>query len=692
MLQQLSIYLLKVLCISGLLFLYYHIALRNKRFHFYNRFYLLMAIVISAVLPALQLQWFTLSSDSPQTIHLLKIIYGNGENDITVTGNKALSIEQILLYVLALISICSLVVLAVRIIKIHRLKKQYPVQKLLEFDFVNTDISVAPFSFFKNIFWRNDIDLNDETGRQILQHEIAHIKQKHSWDKLFMQSIMCFYWMNPFYYLMKKELYLIHEFIADEKAIEHSDADAFAKMLLTAQFGKFNFLPAQPIFYSSIKRRLIMLTTSKKPQLSYLRRMLVLPLIASLVCLFAFTIKTKNSNVKNAVTTVAKPFVLVVDAGHGGKDNGAFGNGLNEKDITLKIAEKIKDLSSQYEVNVVLTRSSDEYMSPQEKSNFANTKNANAFVSIHINSQEEKQSSKSGFEVVLSARNEKLLPENQVLGSAILQSLNKDFKAEQVLQQKKAGIWVLENSTIPSALIECGYLTNAGDANLLKDDAKIELMAKNILQGVAMYANNSFDKSKLYQLDNAMVKDTNAPRIILDKPQAELKNQPLYIVDKKLITEDEFKKIDPATIESVSVWKDKDAIDKYGQKGKNGVIDITLKKAGNSNPPVIVRDTNFVEASFPGGNDGWRQYLAKNLDASIPAKRNAPKGIYTVTVSFKIDESGKVSEVKAVKDPGFGTAEEAVRIIAQGPNWVPAKTGNTPTVAMEKQNISFSIN
>jgi hypothetical protein len=89
-------------------------------------------------------------------------------------------------------------------------------------------------------------------------------------------------------------LFLIHEFIADEKAVKHSDADAFAKMLLTAQFGKFTFLPAQSIFYSSIKRRLVMLTSSKKSQFSYVRRLMALPLIAALVCLFAFTIQTKD--------------------------------------------------------------------------------------------------------------------------------------------------------------------------------------------------------------------------------------------------------------------------------------------------------------------------------------------------------------------------------------------------------------
>ncbi len=311
MLQLLSVYLLKVVCISGLLFLYYHFALRNKRFHYYNRFYLLMSVVISIIMPLLKLQWFTLFSNSAQTIHLYKIIYGGGENEVVFNGNTAIAWEQISLYILAAISIVLLSVLCIRIIKLRRLKNKYPVQQFTEFDFINTDIPAAPFSFLKDIFWRNDINLEDETGKQILQHEITHIRQKHSWDKLFMQFIMSFYWMNPFFHLIKKELYLIHEFIADEEAVKHADADAFAKMLLTARFGKFNFLPAQSIFYSSIKRRLTMLTTSKKPHFSYVRRLMILPVVAALICLFCILLfKTRNATHTIPTAITAKPFVF----------------------------------------------------------------------------------------------------------------------------------------------------------------------------------------------------------------------------------------------------------------------------------------------------------------------------------------------------------------------------------------------
>lgn len=630
MLQQISIYLLKVICISGLLFLYYHTALRNKQFHYYNRFYLLLTFVVSITLPLVRLEWFTFFSGSPQAIHLYEIIYGKGEEDAVVTGHLVFNTEQILLFFLALLSFCLLISLGARIIRIYRLKKKYPKQELLEFDFINTDIAAAPFSFLKNIFWRSDISLEEETGKQILQHEITHIQQKHSWDKLYVQAILCFYWLNPFFHLIKKELFLIHEFIADEKAVKHSDADAFAKMLLTAQFGKFTFLPAQSIFYSSIKRRLVMLTSSKKPQFSYVRRLMALPLIAGLVCLFAFTIQTKDPDHSLPKVTSTKPFVLVVDAGHGGKDYGALGNGLYEKDATLKISQKIKTLSSQYGIEVILTRNSDVTISPRERSTFANAQNGDAFISIHVSTGNPDLS--SGFEIYLTHKNEKFATNNQVLGSAILQNLNGDFKIQQTLQQQSKGVWVVDNSNIPAALIECGYLTNVNDANNLKDDAKIELMARNIVKGVAMYANN---KNSIIPQN---IIDNNNDTIPSGQSKATSSKAPLYVFNGKIISEAEMKKINPDDIKSVNVLKDKMAIDKYGDKGKNGVVEINSKTDNtNLNQPMYVINEKVVKKSE-----------ADTLAPDTIAEMNVLKG---KQATDKYGEKGKngVVEIKTKK-------------------------------------------
>src|SRR6266496_1229562 len=295
MLQPIAVYLLKLIICSALMVTYYWATLRNKRFHYYNRFYLLLSVIISIMIPLLNLQLVTLKSDNEQAVNVLNIIYAaNGEAEVIGNGKSMFDWHQWLAVFLLLISFCMLLFVIYRISKIYRLKKHYPVNKMEEFDFINTDLQQAPFSFLKNIFWRSDISLEEATGQQILQHELTHIKQKHSWDKLFMQIVLSVFWINPFYWLIKTELYFIHEFIADEKAVENKDASAFVK--------------------------------------------------------------------------ADAPFRLVVDAGHGGKDDGVIGNnGVKEKDFSLMIAKKIKELSAKYGIDVVLTRDNDAFMSPPEK-------------------------------------------------------------------------------------------------------------------------------------------------------------------------------------------------------------------------------------------------------------------------------------------------------------------------------------
>ena len=408
-----------------------------------------------------------------------------------------------------------------------------------------------------------------------------------------MQTILCIYWINPFFWWLKNELYLIHEFIADEKSVENNNAAAFAEMLLTAKYGKFEFLPAQPFFYSSIKRRLIMLTTSKKSNFSYLRRIMILPLLAGVLCLFAFNLKENSAATNRKVITSKTNFKLVVDAGHGGQDYGATGNGIYEKDIALKIAQKIKSLAPQYGIDVILTRDADVYMSPPQKSDFANAQNANAFISIHVNAADKDNMSNSGMDVILSRKNTKILDNSRILGSGIIQSLQTDFNVTPALQQKQVGIWIIDNSNIPSALIECGYITNANDVKMLRQEDKIELIAKNVLHGVALYANNGIDKSRLYNIENKD-SDTSLP----SKLNSMLKKQQtsLYILEGKVISKTDFDKmsLEPGEIISIDVLKDACATDKYGEKVKNGVIEITSDSDKNSLPVISQTEQTII--------------------------------------------------------------------------------------------------
>jgi len=96
-------------------------------------------------------------------------------------------------------------------------------------------------------------------------------------------------------------------------------------------------------------------------------------------------------------------------------------------------------------------------------------------------------------------------------------------------------------------------------------------------------------------------------------------------------------------------------------------------------------------ADFPGGIQGWQKYLARSLDAALPVYRGAPAGKYTVYVTFWVDKDGNVSDVKAENDPGYGTKEEAIRVIKRGPKWLPAIQYNKPVKYRHKQGITFQV-
>lgn len=105
---------------------------------------------------------------------------------------------------------------------------------------------------------------------------------------------------------------------------------------------------------------------------------------------------------------------------------------------------------------------------------------------------------------------------------------------------------------------------------------------------------------------------------------------------------------------------------------------------------------NFVvekEAEFPGGMEGWRKYLERNLNANVAAEDKAPIGYYPVKVQFLIDQEGKVSMVKAISVPSLcpSCGSEAERIIRKGPKWNAAIQNGKPVIYHAVQFITFSV-
>lgn len=96
-------------------------------------------------------------------------------------------------------------------------------------------------------------------------------------------------------------------------------------------------------------------------------------------------------------------------------------------------------------------------------------------------------------------------------------------------------------------------------------------------------------------------------------------------------------------------------------------------------------------AQFLGGSSAWKRYVEKNLNIQKIKDTGAPDSTYVVKIQFLVDKEGNISEIKALNNPGFGIAEEAVRVIKNSAPWKPAVQNGKPVVYRVVQGITFQI-
>ena len=110
---------------------------------------------------------------------------------------------------------------------------------------------------------------------------------------------------------------------------------------------------------------------------------------------------------------------------------------------------------------------------------------------------------------------------------------------------------------------------------------------------------------------------------------------------------------------------------------------------------VVKTDSVFsrqlVEAEFLSGEDGWRNFLQKTLNANVPVLSNAPEGKYTIIMRFIVNPDGTLGEIKAEDDPGYGMVEEGRRVLKNSPKWLPAIKYGIYQRAYRRQPITFLV-
>ena len=570
---SLFIYILKAILVSGILLGYYWIGLRNTKFHYYNRFYLVGTVLLSLVIPLLDLQWFKFST--PESVSVQQAVQFIYQSEGIVTAEQGLTWHQFLGLSIAIISAVLLILFVLGIMKVYLIKSKGKVTVMERFDFIETALDNAPFSFFRNLFWRKGLPIEDETGQRMLKHELTHIEQLHSYDKLFIGFTTFLFWMNPFFWVIRKELEVVHEFIADEEAVAGDDAAVLAEMLLKTHYHSNSLSVGQSFFYSSIKRRIIMLTSSKKVSYSYARRLLILPVAIGVLVLSSFTIKDSLSDVQNSQMDQAAIGTSKLDTipakyrdAKTGKIRGSFrvdidGDMASFKDVKSKkelFKVPLSELSGP--ANKAISVEGFPLDMPKKMMFISGDSLAKSeFVIITDGSSmpgtppmppmPPLEPGKAGTTRIIINGKEISPTELDKLDPTIIKTI--DIKGDEKGAQK---VIMLKIDTAKS---------NLSTMTIRTSDDKVAEKIEND-PNTLTFTTTDKDGKKTYTFVRKTTENSEMPKDVL------------FIIDGKEMPSNSMKDIDPTSIKSINVLRGETAVKLYGEKGKSGVIEIITKK------------------------------------------------------------------------------------------------------------------
>ena len=254
----------------------------------------------------------------------------------------------------------------------------------------------------------------------------------------------------------------------------------------------------------------------------------------------------------SAAENPTKPFVIVLDAGHGGHDHGNKGNGYKESEISLNIVLQVgAELEKLPNVRVIYTRKTDVFIELRERAAIANRADADLFVSVHCNAHHSDaegaetfvlglHKSQANFEVAKKENEVIYLEENyqekyggfdpnapeSLIGMVLMQEeyLDQSILLASLVQNnvinnlkrkdrsvKQAGFWVLHNTYMPSVLIETGFLTNKSEGAYLNSAKGQAEMSREIGNAIKAYISSlsiSTEKIRDPQIEQIQVEKT----------------------------------------------------------------------------------------------------------------------------------------------------------------------------------------
>lgn len=263
------LYLFKSSLLLALGLLVYKIVLEHTKVHVFKRFYLLGILVISITLPLFSfIDLSQKASDSDLQIMLLPEVIINQQ--ITPAWQNYYTNNISLLWSIYLLgAFLSLVYFIYNLLAYKKLNKSATIVYKNAYRFAFTPLTQQVFSFYKTIYCPMSLSL--ENDKEIVFHEMIHIKQRHSLDILMQQSLQVLFWFNPLIYLYKAPMMLNHEFLADTPfTLENNTKKKYLEILLENTIVNNNLALSSPFNFNQTKKRFIMITRPNNKKHNFL--------------------------------------------------------------------------------------------------------------------------------------------------------------------------------------------------------------------------------------------------------------------------------------------------------------------------------------------------------------------------------------------------------------------------------------
>ncbi|MEP5339614.1 MAG: M56 family metallopeptidase [Algibacter sp.] len=576
-------YLIKVSAILTIFYLSYKLFLQRDTFFEQNRWFLLLGLITSFLLPLFVIPIYI--EYTPVEIQYI-------ETAITIESTEAPFNILDYLPIIYIIGVLSFSIrFIIQLISLSAIIYKNKKEKHSLYTFIKVNKNTSPFSFFNWIVF-NPSNFNETELDQIITHEKVHAYQKHSIDILLTQMTCIVLWFNPFIWLYNKSLKQNLEFIADQKTQSKFNCKkSYQTTLLKTSMPSHQMTLTNNFYTSLIKKRIVMLHKSKSKKINQLKYLLILPLLG----LFLMSFNTEEVYVEKELQ----------------KENNTTLSDVNskeikiifKKDLTDNDLEKIKSKLKKDKISFTYTNlernEKKEIISLSTK--FQLEKGYTTWNAHNIDNKPIKP-----FYFFKKEKNFGVSILNKVSSWKVSKGYNNSTDSLNITGKNGSGVtFKLKNSDNPLIIIdgkesEKSKLDDLNQSNVenvtvLKDDNAIRLYGEKGKNGVILITTKKQNKSqwKVSAEKNNVIyatKDTihvNEKPNILKKLVNGYKKEPLYILDEKEITKKELDLLDEQTINSVSTIKGEHATTKFGKKGKNGVIIITSRIPGSRNSPFV---------------------------------------------------------------------------------------------------------